>query len=682
MLMVHRLMMLLPSLQSDAENIDEVCVMSKQLSPPPAGDYTLALIGNMNVGKTSIFNSISTGKAKPINIAGSSVTITRGNLKGVRGAVYDTPGNMSIFSANEDERITREIILEQQFNGGINGIILVADGKNLKRSLAMALQYSEFGLPVLLNINMADEASSRGIKIDRAKLAKILGVEVTQTIAPEGLGIKELVENIPKIRPVDFPISYTPSIDKLLDDIAQLIGRNRISPRGIGLMLLHKDRDARKYIIDNYGIETAEKINKLVDGYYEDNPTHSHTILTEHYNNLAEWITRQVQTSEPQSEYSWLMKFGDMCTSFSTGIPIACLVLLAMYFFIGEFGATLLVDAINTKLFEGILFPFVSHFTDQLSSEFLRDMIMDEDFGILPTGVFLAMGLVLPVIFCFYIAFGILEDSGYLPRISILLDNLFQKMGLNGKGVIPLVMGFSCVTMALLTTRILNSEKEKNIAAFLLYLCLPCAPLIAVMLIILEKMPLSATLVLFSIIGSQVLIAGYFANKILPGNRTPLILEIPPMRLPHPIAVVKMAGAKTYFFMLEALPIFILASLGVFLFERVGGLMLLEHTLGPMIHHVMGLPEKSVQVFIKTMIRRESGATELEHLRLIYTNLQLVVNLLVMTFVAPCINSFIVLFKERGIKVGLAINICVFVYAILLGSIVNHLCMALGVTFT
>jgi ferrous iron transport protein B len=309
-------------------------------------------------------------------------------------------------------------------------------------------------------------------------------------------------------------------------------------------------------------------------------------------------------------------------------------------------------------------------------------MIMDPDFGILPTGVFLAMGLVLPVIFCFYIAFGILEDSGYLPRISILLDKIFQKLGLNGKGVIPLVMGFSCVTMALLTTRVLNTEKEKIIASFLLYLCLPCAPLIAVMLIILEKMPISATIAVFGILLSQLLIAGYLSNRFLPGTRSPLFLEIPPMRLPKPLAVLKMAVAKTWFFMLEALPIFILASLGVFLFERAGGLRLLEHTLGPMIHHVMGLPEKSVQVFIKTMIRRESGATELEHLRPIYTNLQLVVNLLVMTFVAPCINSFIVLFKERGIKTGIAINAAVFIWAILLGSIVNHLCLVFGVTFT
>lgn len=629
-----------------------------------------------------VFSNITSKKVASINLAGSTVTINSAPIKGEKGTLYDTPGNVSIFSANEDERAAREVVFSESFAGGINGIILMADAKNLSRSLAIALQYSEFGLPMILNINMMDEAVSRGIEIDTDKLSDVLGIEVSTTIAPEGMGIRELVGKFPELRPAGYAIPYPASIERFLGEAEDVLGNNRISARGIGLLLLHGDRDTRNYVIEHHGRDVLDRLNTLVDKYYEEYPSHSRNVLTEHYLGLARRIADEVQVIEPPSKSSWLMTFGDMCTSFSTGIPIACIVMICMYYFVGAFGATFLVDTLNSKIFEGIIFPIAEDITNQFSSEFLRDMIMDPDFGVLPTGVFLAMGLVLPVIFCFYIAFGILEDSGYLPRVSILLDKLFNKLGLNGKGVIPLVMGTSCVTMALLTTRVLNTEKEKVIASFLLYLCMPCAPLIAVMLILLDKMPISATFTLFGIIASQVLVSGYLANKILPGVRTPLFLEIPPMRLPKPWAVMKMAVAKTYFFMIEALPVFILASLGVFLFQRIGGLTLLEHTLGPMINHVMGLPEKSVQVFIKTMIRRESGATELEHLRHIYTNLQIVVNLLVMTFVAPCINAFIVLFKERGIKTGLAINIAVFIYAILLGSIVNHVCLYFGVTFT
>jgi ferrous iron transport protein B len=309
-------------------------------------------------------------------------------------------------------------------------------------------------------------------------------------------------------------------------------------------------------------------------------------------------------------------------------------------------------------------------------------MLIDPDFGILPTGVFLALGLVMPVLFCFYLVFGILESSGYLPRLSILLDKVFRKMGLNGKGVIPLVMGFSCVTMAILTTRLLDTKREKNIATFLLLLGMPCAPLIAVMLVILEKMPFTATLTVFGIIFIQTFIAGFVANKIIPGQGTPLIFEIPPMRLPKPMQVIKSAAQKTYFFIKEAIPVFIFASLFIFLFDRVGGLEITEKIFRPVIHNLMGLPEKSVQVFIKTIIRRESGATELEHLKGTYTNLQLVVNLLIMTFLTPCINAILVLFKERGQKTGALIICTVLIYAILMGSLVNYICHALGVTFT
>lgn len=141
-----------------------------------------------------------------------------------------------------------------------------------------------------------------------------------------------------------------------------------------------------------------------------------------------------MQRVDPPSRHPFILTFGDWCTKVSTGIPIALAILAALYLFVGSFGATFLVDYINGSIFQGMLIPWCEKLVAPIPSEFIRAMIMDPDFGILPSGVFLALGLVLPVIFCFYIAFGILEDSGYLPRVSILLDRLFQRIGLNGKG--------------------------------------------------------------------------------------------------------------------------------------------------------------------------------------------------------------------------------------------------------
>jgi len=642
----------------------------------------VVVVGNMNVGKTTLFARMCGKETESINIPGSTVSINTGRIKGTDKDAFDTPGICSIFSDNEDERTSRDILLPRKIDSDIQGIILMADAKNMKRSIAIALQYAEYGIPMLLDVNMIDEAASRGIEIDFDKLSEVLGIDVCSTIAREGIGVQKVISSLTDMRTPNKVIGYPDWIEQYLEIVTKLLKSADVSPRAVGLLLLAGDSGVESYLESKFGTGMLEQLKDLAEEYRTEEPLSCSILLTNLYNKKAEQIINDVQTAEPPVKSPFIIKFGDWCTQLSTGVPIALAVLYIMYLFIGSFGATFLVDNINGVIFEGFLIPWIAKLVDFIPNEFIRDMIVDPDFGILPTGVFLALGLVLPVLFCFFIAFGILEDSGYLPRISILLDKLLKKIGLNGKGVIPLVMGFSCVTMAILTTRILDTKKEKNIASFLLVLGLPCAPLLAVMFIILGKMPISAAITVFGVIFLQIFIAGFLANKILPGGGTPLFMEIPPMRLPKPLQIIKMSASKTYFFMKEAVPIFILASLIVFLFDRMGGLAALERVAKPVISDFMGLPAKSAQVFIKTIIRRESGATEIEHLSSLYTNLQLVVNLLVMTFLSPCMNATIVLFKERGSRAAVAILGSVMIYAILVGSFVNHACRLLGITFS
>jgi len=642
----------------------------------------ILIVGNMRVGKSTLFSRMCGGKATKVKVAGNTVLASTGHIRGTDKDAFDTPGIFSIFLNNEDESTSKDILLPQATENHIHGIVLVADAKNLKRSIAIALQYAEYGLPMVLAINMIDEAAPRGIEINTEKLSEALGIDVCTVVAREGIGVKKVVSKLAHMKTVHKMVEYPDWIEDYLEIVEKLLKSSDVSTRALGLLLLTGDSGVEQYIAKKFGTGMLAQQRGLVEKYRREEPQICGMFLTNLYYKKAGHIIDEVQKVHPPSKNPFLVRFGDWCTQLSTGIPIALAMLCAMYLFVGLFGATFLVDTINRALFEELLVPWTTKLVAPIPSVFLRDMIVDPDFGILPTGVFLALGLVLPVLFCFYIAFGILKDSGYLPRVSILLDKLFQKMGLNGKGVIPLVMGFSCITMAILTTRMLDTKKEKNIATFLLLLGLPCAPLLAVMFIILGKMPVSATITVFGLIFLQILVAGFIANKILPGSRTPLLMEIPPMRFPKPFQVLKMSAVKTYFFMKEAVPVFILASLLVFLFERTGGLMALERISEPVISGFMGLPEKSVQVFIKTIIRRESGATEIEHLSSIYDNVQLVVNLLVMTFLLPCMNATIVLFKERGSKAALSIMGIVMIYAILIGSALNHTCRLLGITFT
>jgi len=645
-------------------------------------DPGIAVVGNMNVGKTTLFQRMCKGKTVGLNIPGNTVTVSSSRIMGTDYTAYDTPGIYSIFTANEDAQISRNIILQANGYCNIKGVIVVADAKNMKRSLAIALQYAEFGIPMILDVNMIDESASLGIGIDTRKLSAILGINVVKTIARDGIGVKKLISGLSEMKVANRLIEYPDWIKTYLSAVENLLQAEESCPRIIGILLLSGDQGIEKYIEKRFGPGMLMQLKRLASQHNRAKNMDISILLTNLFYKKAEKVVAEIQTDEPPLKSSFIAKFGDRCTSFATGIPIAVIMLYLLYLFVGSFGATYLVDAINANIFEAILIPLTQKLVSPIPNEFIRDMMIDPDFGILPTGVFLALGLVLPVLFCFYIAFGILEDSGYLSRLSILLDKVFQQMGLNGKGVIPLVMGFSCVTMAILTTRMLDTEKEKNIATFLLLLGMPCAPLIAVMFIILGKMPISASIAVFGIIFSQIFVAGLLANKILPGKRSPLLMVLPNMRLPKPGQIVKTAALKTYFFMKEAIPVFIFASFLVFLFDRLGGLALLEKIFKPITSDLMGLPEKSVQVFIKTMIRRESGATEIEHLSHYYDNLQLVVNLLVMTFLSPCINATIILFKERGTKAAASILGSVMIYAVLVGTAVNFICRTLGITFT
>jgi ferrous iron transport protein B len=227
----------------------------------------------------------------------------------------------------------------------------------------------------------------------------------------------------------------------------------------------------------------------------------------------------------------------------------------------------------------------------------------------------------------------------------------------------------------------LDTKKERIIASFLL-LGLPCAPLLAVMLVVLAELPVEASIAVFGVLFLQKVVGGVVAARALPGFAPDFIMVIPPMRIPKFRHVLQQTLRQTYIFMKEAVPLFVLASLGLFVFDRIGGLELIEGAARPLTEGLLQLPDRAVQVFIKALIRRENGATELALVGSSFTNLQLVVTLLVMATIIPCVNAAIVLVKERGLKIATLIGAAVMIYALAIGGAVSHLCTALGITFS
>lgn len=645
-------------------------------------EKTIAIAGNINVGKTTLFTRICGENAATFKQSGTTAALLRGRARREALDLIDTPGTCSIFSPNEDERMSRDVLLSLTPENRIQGVVIVADAKKLKRSVALLLQYAEYGVPMIFVVNMVDEAESRGISIDFSKLAEILGVPVCPSVATDGVGVDEIRTQLRHLQVPRQAVGYPPQVEEFCSIVGRLLSsRSDPVPRGIPLLLLVNDRSVEHWVGETFGQGMLDQIRSLADDYRRQERLPFNLVLTRIYNTAADGITRQVQAVSPPSRSRLLERFGKACLRPVTGIPVAAVSIALMYLFVGVMGAGWLVDTVKGRFLEGMVGAWARAALAPLPSDFFKALLTDADFGVLPMGLFLPFGLVAPVLLCFYLFFGLLEDSGYLPRLALLLDSLFKRIGLNGKGVLPVVMGFSCVTMALLTVRGLDQKREKLITSFVLFLGIPCAPLLAVSMILLKQLPIAATATVFGIMLAQIFVIGIALNRVLPGERTPLLIEIPPMRLPDPARLLKKSFFRTYFFMKEAIPVFVLAALCVFLFHWYGGLTALEHLLRPLTSGLLGLPETSVQVFIKLLIRKENGAVELVHVRESYTNLQLVVNTVMMMLV-PCMNSVIVLFKERGARTAVVILLLLACYNVFVGTMLNTVCRFIGVTFS
>lgn len=636
------------------------------------------LIGGMNVGKTTLFSWITGGGQQEETEKSCSFCYNVARIKGSENTIYDIPGISGFIIQNEEDKLAVNLLLNKE----INTIIEVLDAKNIRRGLALAFQMAEFNIPMVFCLNMVDEAQSRGIIIDARKLESIMMVPVNETVANEKQGIDKLLASLGKAgaprRLVDFP----PDIENAIREICAVIPDSKIPGRALALYLLCKNNHIEDYIRKQYGETSLEKLRSVINGLQKKYRKPLDRIVSEKYFFQADHVARKVlkhfetEIKPPQKALS------RYTTRLFPGALIALAVVVVMYLFVGVFGASFLVSLLEGKLFGKIINPAVVSLLSPLNSKLVTDFFCGE-FGFISTGLSLAFGVVFPVLLTFYIFLGFMEDSGYLPRLSVLLDKGFRKIGLNGKGVLPLIMGFSCITMALLTTRMLDTKKERIISALILMLGMPCAPLLSVMFIIFAKLHWSAIFFVFGVIILQVLLAGFIANKIVPGKRSDFIMEVPVLRVPHLLPILKRAMMRIKSFMTEAVPVFLIVTVIMFVFDKIGGLNMLRALLTPVIHQIFGLPGESVEVLIMTLVRREAGAALLDRFfdGGIFSGTQAVVMLIIMTLNIPCVNAAIVLFKERGVKIASGIIGFVFLYSLFVGAAVNIFLHALGIKF-
>jgi ferrous iron transport protein B len=630
------------------------------------------LIGNPNVGKSALFGLL-TGKYVTVsNYPGTTVEVTYGNavLNKTRTLVIDTPGVNSLVPMSEDEKVTRDMLLTDR--AGV--VVQVADTKNLRRGLLITLQLSEMAVPFILDLNMDDEAKSRGIFIDPEKLSHLLGIEVVKTVAIRRSGIDKLLKGIQHPRTSTIGVWYDDVIEGGIRDISALLPEANISRRAIALMILAGDESLRSWIhanIPDHVIQDIEKIRQEVQSRF--NNSLGYLINQRRLKKADEILTQVLSLHEAGKGSAIAFNLGKWSMHPVYGVPILLAVLYVVYQFVGVLGAGTAVNFLEKTVFGEYLNPWATKIVNYLLPvPFFQELIIGE-YGLVTMALTYAIAIVLPIVGFFFIAFSLLEDSGYLPRLAVMVNKIFKIMGLNGKAVLPMILGLGCDTMATLTTRILETKKERILVTLLLALGVPCSAQLGVILGLVAGLSGLATTIWLGTLVAVMLLVGYLAAKAIPGEPSDFVLELPPIRVPQFTNILIKTLARVQWYLKEAVPLFILGTFILFVGHKVGALAYVQKLTDPIVVNFLGLPSKAAEAFVIGFLRRDYGAAGLFMLAKegLLDPVQIVVSLTVMTLFVPCIANFFMMVKERGIRAALYMIAFIFPFAFGVGGVMN-----------
>lgn len=646
---------------------------------------TIVLAGNPNVGKSVIFNALTGAQADVSNYPGTTIDIASGKM----GAYHlaDTPGIYGVSSFNDEERAARKMILEADL------VVNVASALSLDRDLFLTQQLIDMQKPMLLVLNQFDEAIARGVTINIDKLVQMLGIPVLTCVAVKGQGIEEIKSNI-KNACVGNASAFTADFVKPL--VAQGLSKSE------ALLVIEGD-------------EPTAATHNLVAGKWRSE------IYKERRRRVNDIVQQVVSVAKSRESFS--IKFGRFLLHPIYGNVVAIFVCYFIFYqFLGVFIAGNIVDITEKKgmrvfyepavrrvcanIFPSVItvgnttyaypngtlpVPNQAHLMDAEIANTTADDVqwnfwpkagilelignaLVGDYGVLTLTVTYLIGLLMPLVLGFYLGLSLLEDSGYLPRLAVIVDRLMTKIGLNGRAIIPLILGLGCVTMATITTRLLTTRREKIIATALLGVAIPCSAQLGVVSGTLAK---SGGPLAWSVYGTVVFgilaLTGLLLNMVMPGQSGALVIDLPPMRLPRMSNVLKKTWKKSWNFFRESVPMFAIAGL-VVTFAQVAGLLdWFINLLQPIVVNWLKLPNdpRIATTFILGIVRRDFAAFGLTDVSL--TAVQAVVAMIVITLFVPCIATVGVMIKERGPKVALTIWVGSWLCAFAIGGLLAQI---------
>jgi ferrous iron transport protein B len=640
---------------------------------------TIALAGNANVGKSAIFNQLTGLNQVVGNWPGKTVEKAEGTLffQGYKIHIIDLPGIYSLSTFSIEEIIAREYIAIEKPDMIIN----VIDASNLERNLYFTIQLLELQVPMIIALNQMDFATKKGIKIDIEKLSKILGIPVIPTVAIKGEGIKELLSKVidvieKRIELKPLKIKYGKEIEVNIEKLENIINEKlpefckKYPSRWISIKLIEKDDDIIKKIQEyENGKEVLAYSEKIIEELEKIHGESSIIIIASERYGIANHIAKEVTKFITPPRVSIEERLSEVTTHKILGYPILFFVIFSI-FSIVFIGGNFLSEILE-NFFEEILIPIINELLITFLPQIISKMIIE---GII-SGIIAGITIALPYIIPFYIILAILEDSGYMPRAAFLMDNIMHKIGLHGKAFIPLLLGYGCNVPACIGCRIMETERERFLAAFVTVL-IPCSARTVIILGLVGKyIGLHAALSLYFFDLILVFILGRIAFKVLPGEPIGLIMEMPPYKLPLIKNIIIKTWVRTKDFIYIAFPLIIGGSTILEALMLTGWIWQINDFLSPLIVNWLGLPKITGIPLIFGILRKEltlillselTGTLEFNN---ILTHTQMIVFSIVTMIYVPCIATIAVLKREFNWKKAIGITIIDIFLALLIGGL-------------
>ncbi|MGQ9539118.1 MAG: ferrous iron transport protein B [Candidatus Bathycorpusculaceae bacterium] len=638
----------------------------------------VALAGNANVGKSAIFNQLTGLNQIVGNWPGKTVERAEGTLhfKGYTIRVIDLPGIYSLSAFSLEEIVSRDYIAVEKPDLIIN----VVDASALERNLYFTLQLLELEAPVVVALNQVDFAAKKGIRINADQLSKVLGVPVVPTVAITGSGINELLITVIAVvngekRLQPLRVKFGAEVEKQVVRLQKLVEHRlpqlcEVYPaRWIAVKLLERDVDVAGKV-KNYedGVEVLGYAEKLALELENIHGEPSPVILASERYCIASKIAKETITVEAPPRISIEQKLDALTAHKVIGYPILASVIAAMFTLI-FWGGSYLSEALDFA-FQGLSLHVGNALAYFLPSSAVT-LINDGFLGGLIAGITVALPYIVP----FYIVLALLEDSGYLPRAAFLMDNLMHKLGLHGKAFIPLILGYGCSVPACIGCRIMETERERLLAAFAVTL-IPCAARTVVILGLVGRfVGLHAALALYAFDLILIFILGRIAFKALPGEPVGLIMEMPPYKKPSLRNVLTKTWSRTRDFAYIAFPIIVAGSLTITALNITGFIAYVTAGASPLINGWLGLPLEAGIPLIFGVLRKELALILLAELIPLnsLSAVQMIVFALVTMIYIPCVATIAALLREFGWKKALTITVIDVALALFLGGVTYRL---------